>query len=218
MSDRSCPQATSTTSAFGRALTPEPGASAAWITDEVAPLPKNIYGVTKLAAEALCELFRRQQDLPCIVLRTSRLFPEDGDPAQTRADYLDANAKVNEFLHRRVDIEDVVDAHLLAIDRAPAIGFGRYIVSATSPFRREELTALRRDAPAVVAAHVPEFEAEYRRRGWALFPGIDRVYVNDLARQELGWRPRHDFRFVVERLRAGGDYRSALAQAIGAKS
>jgi len=208
---------TSTTSAFGRALTPAPDQPAAWITEDVPPLPKNIYGVTKIAAEGLCELVQRQQGLPCVVLRTSRFFPEDDDRAQTRADYFDANAKVNEFLHRRVDIEDVVDAHLLAIERAPAIGFGRYIISATSPFRPDELAALRRDAPAVAAAHVPEYEAEYRHRGWKMFPGIDRVYVNARAREELGWRPRHDFRSVVARLRAGDDHRSALAQAIGAK-
>src|SRR5579885_2291452 len=47
----------STTSAFGSALTPGPGAPAAWITEDVQPVPRNIYGVTKLAAESLCELF-----------------------------------------------------------------------------------------------------------------------------------------------------------------
>src|ERR1044072_8804337 len=44
---------TSTTSAFGRALTPPPGAPAAWITEDVAPVPRNIYGATKTAAEGL---------------------------------------------------------------------------------------------------------------------------------------------------------------------
>ena len=39
---------TSTTSTFGRALIPPAGAPAAWITEEVVPVPKNIYGVTKL--------------------------------------------------------------------------------------------------------------------------------------------------------------------------
>ncbi|HYN49300.1 MAG TPA: NAD(P)-dependent oxidoreductase, partial [Thermoleophilaceae bacterium] len=47
---------TSTTSAFGRALVPPPGAPAAWITEEVVPVPRNIYGVTKTAAEDLCRL------------------------------------------------------------------------------------------------------------------------------------------------------------------
>src|SRR6185437_15664722 len=42
----------STTSAFGDALTPAAGQPAAWITEDVAPIPKNIYGVTKVAAES----------------------------------------------------------------------------------------------------------------------------------------------------------------------
>ncbi len=50
---------TSTTSTFGRALTPGAGAPAAWITEQVAPVPRNIYGVTKTAAENLCELVWR---------------------------------------------------------------------------------------------------------------------------------------------------------------
>ena len=45
-----------TTSAFGRALTPRAEEPSAWITEEVKPVPKNIYGVTRVAAEDLCEL------------------------------------------------------------------------------------------------------------------------------------------------------------------
>jgi UDP-glucose 4-epimerase len=45
------------------------------------PVPKNIYGVTKVAAESLCELCFRKHRLPVVVLRTSRFFPEaDDDP------------------------------------------------------------------------------------------------------------------------------------------
>ena len=76
---------TSTTSAFGDALKPPPGQPAAWIDERVAPVPKNIYGVTKTAAEDLCQLFRRNEGLATIVLRTSRFFPEeDDDPAARR--------------------------------------------------------------------------------------------------------------------------------------
>ena len=208
---------TSTTSAFGRALTPPPGQPAAWITEDVVPVPKNIYGVSKVAAEDLCELFQRNHGLPCIVLRTSRFFPEEDDHAASRQAYADANLKANEFLYRRVDLEDVVDAHLLAIERAEALGFGRYIISATTPFTRDDLPELREAAPAVVARRVPGYAAEYARRGWTMLPGIDRVYVNARARADLGWHPRHDFAAVIERLRAGGDVRSALAKAVGAK-
>src|SRR5262249_54082958 len=141
---------TSTTSTFGRALTPAPGAPAAWITEEMVPLPRNIYGMTKTAAEDLCALVHADQGLPVVILRTSRFFPEPDDIDDVRNASPDANNKANEFLSRRADISDVVDAPLLAMARAPAIGFGRYIVSATTPFTPGDVAAVRADAPAVV--------------------------------------------------------------------
>src|SRR5215468_6752639 len=95
---------TSTTSAFGRALTPPPGAPAAWITEAVTPVPRNIYGATKTAAEDLCELTHRDHGLPVLILRTSRFFPEPDDRDEVRNTYEDANLKVNELLYRRVDL------------------------------------------------------------------------------------------------------------------
>ncbi|WP_454827863.1 NAD-dependent epimerase/dehydratase family protein [Pseudoxanthomonas wuyuanensis] len=208
---------TSTTSLYGDALVPPPGAPAAWITEEAVPVPKNIYGVTKAAAENLCQLFHRNQRLPCVVLRTSRFFPEADDRRQVRESFADANLKANEFLYRRVDLQDAVDAHLLAAERAGDIGFGRYIVSATTPFTPEDLQQLRDDAPSVVARYFPGYETEYARRGWRMFAGIERVYVNAAARQALGWTPAYDFARVLERLRAGEPPRSLLAAEIGTK-
>jgi nucleoside-diphosphate-sugar epimerase len=208
---------TSTTSVFGRALTPPVAAPAAWITEDVVPVPKNIYGITKLAAENLCELIHRLSLLPCLILRTSRFFPEADDRKETRAAYADANVKVNEFLYRRADIQDIVDAHFLALEKAPAVGFGRYIVSATTPFTRDDLLELRTDAAAVVRRRVPRFEDVYSRLGWSMFPGIDRVYINDRARNELGWQPRFDFAHVIDLVASGNDPRSPMAQAVGSK-
>ncbi len=208
---------TSSTSTFGRALVPPAGAPAAWITEDVRAVPRNIYGVTKTAAEDICELVHRDHGLPCLVLRTSRFFPEPDDRDEVRAAYDDANLKVNELLYRRVDLEDVVSAHRLALEHAPAIGFGRYIISATTPFTRDDLALLRTDTPAVVRRLFPECEAVYGRRGWRLLPVIDRVYVNERARRELGWSPRYDFQRALGRLQAGEDPRSPLAVAVGAK-
>jgi UDP-glucose 4-epimerase len=208
---------TSTTSVFGDALVPPPGAPAAWVTEDVSPVPRNIYGVTKAAAEDLCRLFHRNHGLACIVLRTSRFFPEEDDNKVTRDTYADDNAKANEFLFRRVDLEDAVSAHLLAGQRAPAVGFRRYIISATTPFLREDLPELRTDAPAVVRRRVPGYQAEYERRGWRMFPCIERVYVNDRARHELGWQPCYDFAYILGRLAAGDDPQSPLARLVGAK-
>jgi UDP-glucose 4-epimerase len=208
---------TSTTSAFGSALSPPPGEPAAWVTESTNPIPRNIYGVTKAAAESICEMVHRRDGLPVIILRTARFFPEPDDDPAIRSAYSLANAQVNELLYRRADIEDVVAAHVLAAERAPSIGFGRYIISATTPFSLNDLLDVRRALPDVVRRHVPEADAVFAERGWRLFASIDRVYVNDLARNDLGWRPKYDFAYAISRLRAGLDHRSALAQSIGAK-
>jgi UDP-glucose 4-epimerase len=208
---------TSTTSAFGAALTPPPGAPAAWITEDVKPIPRNIYGVTKTAAEDFCEMFHRRHKLACLILRTSRFFPEEDDNPAIREAYDDTNVKVNEFLYRRVELSDVVDAHLLAAEKAPAIGFARYVISATTPFQPDDLVDLRVNAPTVVGRRVPGYEGEYSRRGWKMFPSIERVYVNERARRDLGWPPRYDFPFVIDLLKSGADLRSPLARMVGSK-
>ena len=208
---------TSTTSTFGDALTPPEGAPAAWITEEVTPIPKNIYGASKTAAEDLCQLFYRNTGLPCIILKTSRFFPEEDDQEKRREEYEDGNLKANEFLYRRVDIEDVVNAHLLAIDKAKAIGFGRYIISATAPFAKDDLAGLNTNAPMIVKRLFPFYEEVYGRKGWRMFPKIERVYVNESARKELGWRPKYDFAFILGQLMDGKELFSPLTRVIGIK-
>jgi UDP-glucose 4-epimerase len=208
---------TSTTSTFGEALTPPPGSPAAWITEDVVPIPKNIYGVTKTAAEDLCRLFHRNAKLPCLVLRTSRFFPEEDDVAERASAYKEANLKVNELLYRRVDVEDVVSSLLLAMEKAPALGFGKFIITATTPFQREDLAQLGTNAPAVLAKYFPEYPEIYARLGWKMLPTLDRVYVNARARELLGWRPEYDFAHALRCVAAGKDYRSPITSSIGSK-
>lgn len=208
---------TSTTSTFGDALTPPPGSPAAWITEDVVPIPKNIYGVTKTAAEDLCRLFHRNHGLPCLILRTSRFFPEEDDVAERASAYEEMNLKVNELLYRRVDVEDVVSSHFLALEKAPQLGFGKFIITATSPFQREDLAQLGVDAPAVLARHFPEYPAIYAHLRWKMLPVLDRVYVNARARELLGWRPKYDFAYALRCVATGKDYRSPITLDIGAK-
>lgn len=208
---------TSTTSAFGSAMRSAEGEPAVWVTEDLVPVPRNMYGASKIAAEDLCRLIHLDRDLPVIILRTGRFFAESDDDPGTRARYPDANVKVNEYLYRRVDLQDVVDAHLLAADRAESIGFGRYVISATTPFAPADVLELGRNAPEVVRRLFPDYEAEYDGRGWEMFPRIDRVYDNALARNELGWEPVYDFRRVLDNLKSGEDVRSPIARQVGAK-
>ena len=208
---------TSTTSTFGDSMKPKAGEPAVWVTEETPSIPKNIYGVTKNAAEELCWLFYRNQGLPCLVLKTSRFFPEEDDSRELRDGFDEENLKAIEFLYRRVDMADAAEAHFLAMDKAPGIGFARYIISAPSPFQPEDLPLLHQDAPAVVRKYFPDFEAVFAQKGWKMQQKLGRVYASDKAQKELNWKPEYDFAHLLQCLREGKDYRSELWQAIGKK-
>jgi nucleoside-diphosphate-sugar epimerase len=187
------------------------------VTEELMPLPRNIYGVTKLAAEDVCELISRDHGLPTLVLRTSRFFPEDDDEPERRESFDPLNLKVNELLYRRVDLADLVAACQLAVERAPALGFGRYIVSATTPFEAGQVGAVRNNLRELIDERFPLAREVYAARGWRLPDGIGRIYVNDAARRDLCWEPEFTFGAVLERLADGLDPRSDMALAVGAK-
>jgi UDP-glucose 4-epimerase len=110
-----------------------------------------------------------------------------------------------------------VSAHLLAAGRAPALGFGRYIVSASTPFRPEDLAELNVDAPRVVARRVPGYRAVYHALGFRMFDRIERVYVNEAARRDLGWVPGFDFARVVRGLGEGSWPVSPISRLVGSK-
>ncbi|MCF6264738.1 MAG: NAD(P)-dependent oxidoreductase [Xanthomonadales bacterium] len=208
---------TSTTSTFGDSLRPAKNQPTIWVNEDLASQAKNIYGVTKTAAENLCQLFHRNHQLPCVVLKTSRFFPEIDDDKSMRESYVDANIKANEFLYRRVDVADIVEAHILAMEKAPDIGYGKYIISASSPFSKSDLMDLQLNAPQVVTKYFPDFEEIYSANNWQMFPTIGRVYVNTKAKDELGWNPQYDFQHILNSLKSGDDYRSQLTRLIQSK-
>jgi len=208
---------TSTTSTFGDSLRPKENKSAIWVTEELRSSPKNIYGVTKNASEELCQLYFRNEKLPCIILKTSRFFLEKDDDLEKRSKYGDLNIKVNEYLNRRLDIEDAVTAHLLALKKVEEIGFDKYIISSTTPFIKSDIVELNRDACKIVKKIYPEYEDLYKRKGWKMFPKIGRIYVNEKARKDLNWNPKYDFKYILNCLKEERDFKSKLAREIGIK-
>lgn len=191
---------TSTTSLMiSQAIRDESGPAAHWLDETAGPLePRNIYGVTKLAAEGLCRLHHLEHGLNCVVLRTARFFPEEDD---TLRDLPGPNLKANEFLYRRLTAEDAAEAHVAALECAPSLGFGTFVISAPPPFSRDEAEELKRDAAAVVARHFPEAPELYRERGWHLPRSIGRVYDPTLAEKRMGFRCATGFAEVLEALR-----------------
>lgn len=172
-----------------------------WLDEDFGPLcPRNIYGATKLEAEGLCRRAHNSHGLAVVILRTGRFFPEDDD---THRDLAGENRKANEFLGRRLAVEDAADAHLAALERAPALGFGTFIIAAPTPFARTDAEALIDDAPAVIARHFPDAPALYAKAGWSLPASIERVYDPSRAEAGLGFRCRTDFAALLEALRNG---------------
>jgi len=208
---------TSTTSAFGAALVPGVNDPAAWIVEGQRGLPKNIYGATKTAAEDLCALFARKHQMRCTVLRISRFFPEVDDNKTMRSVFADENIKANEFLFRRVDLEDAAHAHISALRHKPAGGFATYIISATTPFQPEHQKALRREPQRLINELFPDFADIYQAHGYRMFDDISRVYVNDLARSRLNWQPKYDFAKILSQLQKGAAIGSDLSRSVGIK-
>lgn len=193
---------TSTTSLMiTRAIRDEVAAEAVWLDETSGPLqPRNIYGVTKRAAEELCRLYHDLHGLPVIALRTARFFPEDDDTHTVPAG---ENLKANEFLSRRLTVEDCAAAHLAALDAAPRVGWGLYVVSAPPPFTRADAARLKTDAAGLIVERYPEAPALYAARGWVLPDSIGRVYDPTAIERDLGFRCRTDFAAVLAALREG---------------
>ncbi|THD35475.1 MAG: NAD(P)-dependent oxidoreductase [Sphingomonas sp.] len=196
---------TSTTSLMiTQAIRDETSDEAVWLDETSGPLsPRNIYGVTKRAAEETCRLVHAETGLPVIVLRTARFFPEDDD---THRDLSGENMKANEFLNRRLTVADCAAAHVAALERAPEVGFGTYIVSAPTPFARGDAAELKRDARAVIARYFPDAAELYAARGWSLPASIGRIYDAGLIERELGFRCATDFAAVTAALREGREH------------
>lgn len=115
------------------------------------------------------------------------------------------NSKANEFFNRRLTVEDAAEAHFLALDKAPALGFETFILSAPPPFAPEDCEALMRDAPAVIERYFPDASSLYAKAGWTLPDRIDRVYDPGKAEALLGFRCRTDFAAVLRALRDGSE-------------
>jgi len=194
---------TSTTSLMiTQAIRDEVASEAVWLDETSGPLaPRNIYGVTKRSAEDLCRLYHDLHGLPVIGLRVSRFFPEDDD---THTALSGENLKANEFLNRRLTVEDCAAGHLAALEAAPRVGWGLYVVSAPPPFTRADTARLTHDAAGLIAERFPDAPALYAARRWVLPKIIGRVYDPSAIERDLGFRCKTDFAAVLAALREGG--------------
>ena len=181
----------------------EESEEAVWLDETTGPLePRNIYGVTKLAAESLCREFYLTEGLPTIVLRTARFFPEEDD---TIREFSGPNLKANELLHRRATVEDMARAHIAALRGAPKLGFGLFVVSAPTPFSKDELGILKQKPQLLLEQKYQDIGAIYAKQGWHLPKSIGRVYDGSRITRELNFEYNTSFDALIEALRKGSN-------------
>lgn len=162
---------TSTTSLYGHAL--ESPDRAVWVDEQLEPRPRDIYDETKLEAERL--VASACAHMTVTSLRMSRCFPE---PAEKMAWYR---------LYRGIDRRDVAEAHALALVRSGPPS--TYVISAASPFARDDYQELFGSAPGVIERRCPGLIDRMAAEGWSPPRSIDRVYDSGLAQREVGFIP-----------------------------
>lgn len=174
---------TSTTSIYGQAMVNP--AQAVWVDEDLVPQPRDIYDITKQAAEALCRDFSEKEGVQTVVLRASRFLPEP------------PNLALNHRLYRGLDERDGAWGHLLALEH-PAPGFDTFNISAGSPFQPADLVPLRHDPVVVIRRRLPRAAAVYERLGWVFPATIDRVYCIGKAQRVLGYQPRYTAEYLLQ--------------------
>jgi UDP-glucose 4-epimerase len=174
---------TSTTSVYG--CTTRPKTEAIWVTEALSPNPEDIYDLTKLEAEQLCQQASRT-GMNSIILRMSRCFPEP--------DHL----LVFYRLYRGVSRRDVAEAHWLAATSSIP-GSETFIISADSPFQQTETRMLFIDPWKVIDGLYAQASKLFDQMKWEKPASVDRVYVIEKAKRLLNYQPQDNFITFLQR-------------------
>jgi len=175
---------TSTTSIYGSAMVDAD--KAVWVDESLTEMPRDIYDITKQAAEQLCKDFFYKEGLQTSVYRVGRFLPEDD------------NLKINHRLYRGLDERDGAEALRLALGVTFA-NFEIFNISSGSPFNQSETGLLKHSPKRVILQHYPQAEEIYRAKGWVFPKTIDRVYVCDKAKKQLGYSPQYTFAYLLHK-------------------
>jgi nucleoside-diphosphate-sugar epimerase len=75
--------------------------------------------------------------------------------------------------------------------------FEIFNISSGSPFNQSETVLLKHSPKQVILQHYPQAEEIYRAKGWEFPKSIDRVYVCDKAKKQLGYDPQYTFAYLL---------------------
>ncbi|GAC1368548.1 MAG: NAD(P)-dependent oxidoreductase [Hymenobacter sp.] len=180
---------TSTTSIYGQAMVHP--TQAVWVDEELVPQPRDIYDITKQAAEVLCRDFFEKEGVETTVLRVGRFLPEPD------------NVAANHRFYRGLDERDGAMGHLLALEHRFS-SFEIFNIAGGSPFAPQDVAQLRQDPAAVIRQRLPEAARLYQQLGWHFPASIDRVYSIAKAQRLLAYAPEYTALHLLTQAAQGG--------------
>jgi UDP-glucose 4-epimerase len=173
---------TSTTSIYGKSMVNHQ--QAVWVDENLLPNPRDIYDITKLTAELLCEDYFEKEGIKTTVLRVSRFLPEND------------NLKAIHRLYRGLDEQDGAWGHILALEKS-FTNFEIFNISNESPFKKQDLQELFTNPKKVIKRYYPNIEQIFANKNWVFPEKIDRVYSIEKAKKELGYYPKNNFSIFI---------------------
>jgi len=172
----------STTSIYGAAM--ENPDQAVLVDELLREEPRDIYDITKQAAEQLCKDFFYKEGLQTSVYRVGRFLPEN------------PNVEANHRLYRGLDERDGAEALYLALFH-DFKRFEIFNIASSSPFTRADLVTLKRSPIEIINKLYPNAVTIYNVKDWVFPESIDRIYVIEKAKQILGYSPKYTFDYLL---------------------
>ena len=170
------------------------------IKEDIIPRPYSPYGVTKIAAENLCRAYYENYSLPVVILRYFTVYGPRQRPDMAFHKFIKAMLK-NELVKIYGDgsqmrdftyVDDDVEATILAMELDDDALLGEAInVGSSRPVKLLDAVKM---ISGIVGVE-PQIVFSEPRKG-----DVKVTYANiSKARKLLGWKPRTDFRYGLER-------------------
>ena len=170
------------------------------VREDVYPRPYSPYGVSKLAAEGLCRAYFENYGLPVVMLRYFTVYGPRQRPDMAFHKFIKAMLK-NEPIQIYGDgsqmrdftyVDDVVEATILAMELDDDVLLGEAInVGSSRPVKLLDAVKMISDIVGVE----PQIVFSEPRKG-----DVKVTYADiSKARKLLGWRPRTDFKYGLEK-------------------
>lgn len=170
------------------------------VREDVYPRPYSPYGVSKLAAEGLCRAYFENYGLPVVMLRYFTVYGPRQRPDMAFHKFIKAMLK-NEPIQIYGDgsqmrdftyVDDVVEATILAMELDDDVLLGEAInVGSSRPVKLLDAVKMISDIVGVE----PQLVFSEPRKG-----DVKVTYADiSKARKLLGWKPRTDFKYGLEK-------------------